>query len=309
MNCRMKCRIFVAIILIAGAAVLGRQMSRRHHPSGGVPAVNTREETRQTYPLEPGAAVEVSGINGSVEVNTSETNTAQVSIVRTGGSDEDAAASRVVVEHEPSRLVVRGENNASDGLWGKLAGRGGNDVRYQVVLSLPRRVELETTGVNGPVKIGEVDGSVMVNGVNGRVEVAQSAGRSEVKGVNGAVKVAVARLGAGGMNVNGVNGRVEIELKERLDADIEVRGLNGGLTLDVPNVTMQEREDRSNMRARLGAGGAPVEIVGVNGSVRFSSNAAAASAAHPATAPVAPVIVEVPSAPRPPAHPADEDHR
>lgn len=305
----MKRRIFFAVILVAGAAVLGRQMSGRHHQNVGGPNVSD-SVTRESYPLEPGAAVEVGGINGSVEVKTAETGTAEVTITRTAGSDEDAASYRVVVEHEPSRLVVRGEN-AGRGFWRKLA--GGGEVRYQIVLTVPRRVELKTKGVNGPVNIGEVDGSVTVNGVNGRVEVAQSVGRSEVKGVNGAVKVAVARLGREGMELKGVNGRVEIELKERLDADIEVRGLNGGLTLELPNVTMQEREDRSNMRARLGAGGVPVEITGVNGSVRFTSSAPATTAAQPSTTTTtitAPIVITVPAEPLPPPPPpAVEDQR
>ena len=303
MSCRMKCRIFVAVVLVIGAAVLGRQMSGRNHAVGNGAA--GRDETRQTYALEHGAEVEVRGINGSVEVKTAETETAELSVVSNAENADDLASSRIVVEHTPSRLVVRGEGNGRRGILRKLWGAG--SVRHQIVLTVPRGVELETKGINGPVKIGEVDGSVSVNGVNGRVELAQSVGRSEVKGVNGAVRVSVARLGAGGMEVQGVNGRVEIELREQLNADVSVRGLNGSVTLDVPNVTMQEREDRSNMRARLGTGGVPVEITGVNGSVRFESSATAAHALPPA-AHAAPVVVTAPAAPHPP-HPPTEDRR
>ena len=188
----MKCRIFVAAVLIIAAALIGRQMSGRHDASGNGAA--GREETRRTYALDAGAAVEVYGINGSVEVKTAETDAAEVSIVRTAGSAEDLEHSRVVVEHSPSRLVVRGEGNGRGGFWRRLW--GGGSVRHQIVLTVPRGVELETKGVNGPVKIGEVDGAVSVNGVNGRVEVAQAAGRSEVQGVNGAVTITVARSGS-----------------------------------------------------------------------------------------------------------------
>lgn len=304
MSCRMKGRIFVAVVLVIAAAVLGRQMSGRHHTGSSNDA--GREETRQTYALEHGAEVEVRGINGSVEVNTAETETAEVSVVSTAESADDLASSRIVVEHTPSRLVIRGEGNGRRGIWRKLWGAG--SVRHKIVLTVPRAVELETKGINGPVKIGELDGSVSVNGINGRVEVAQSVGRSEVKGVNGAVRISVARLGASGMEVQGVNGKVEIQLKEQLNADISVRGLNGNVTLDVPNVTMQEREDRSNMRARLGTGGVPVEITGVNGSVRFESTAPSSSNAVPPVAPVAPVVVTVPDAPHPPHPPTEDEH-
>lgn len=305
MNCRMKCRIFVAVVLVVAAAVLGRQMSRHDdRPENNLLGNTGREETRQSYALEDGAEVEVRGINGSVEVKTAETATAEVHITRTADNNDALAHGRIVVEHTPSRLVVRGESNGKGGFWNKLWGAG--SVRHQIVLVVPRRVELEAKGVNGPVTIGEVDGSVTVNGVNGRVEVAQSIGRSELKGINGAVKVAVARIGPGGMEVQGVNGRVEIELREQLNADISVRGLNGSFALDLPNVTMQEREDRSNMRARLGGGGVPVEITGVNGSVRFESSAPATGAAQPVPQ-VAPVVVTVPDAPLPPLPPARDN--
>ena len=148
-------------------------------------------------------------------------------------------------------------------------------MRQEVTLSLPRRVELSTKGVNGPVRVGEVDGAVEVEGVNGRVEVAQSLGHSEIKGVNGGVKFGVAQLGAQGMEVKGVNGNVEIRLRENVNADIEVKGQNGSLALNVPNVTMQERQNGVNMRARLGSGGSPIEIKGVNGNIRFESDAPA----------------------------------
>ncbi len=278
----MKGRIFIAVILIIAAAFVGRQMSGRH----GASSIAGREETRQTYPLDAGAEVEVRGINGSVEVNTAETVFADVSIIRTAENEDDLEHSRIVVEHTESRLVIRGEGKKS-GFWRRLWGGGGN-VRQQIVLTLPRGVELETKGVNGPVKIGEVDGAVSVSGINGRVEVAQAVGRSEVKGINGTVKVAVSRLGADGMEVTGVNGKVEIELKENLNADISVKGLNGSFTLDVPNVTMQEKENRSNMRARLGTGGTPVNITGVNGNVSFASSAPAASTLPVSAAPSVP---------------------
>src|SRR2546421_170140 len=125
------------------------------------------------------------------------------------------------------------------------------------------------------VEVRGINGSVAVEGVNGRVEVAQSFGHSEIKGVNGNVRVGVTQLGAQGMEIKGVNGNIEVRLKENIDADIDVKGNNGGLSLNVPNVTMQERENFSNMRARLGRGGAPIDIKGVNGQIRFESDAPA----------------------------------
>jgi DUF4097 and DUF4098 domain-containing protein YvlB len=268
----MKGRIFVVVLLVAAAAFAGRWVNRMSSPQ-----TSKREETRQTFRLEAGARVEVSGINGPVEVKTAETDTAEVHILRTASNPDALEYSKVTVEATDSSLVVRGESNSGHSLWRWLWG-GGGQVKQEVTLVLPRRVELSTKGVNGSVVVGEIDGSVEVDSINGRVEVAQSFGHSEVKGINGNVKLGVSQLGAQGLEIKGVNGNIEIRLKENINADIEVKGQNGSFALNVPNVTMQERKNYSNMRARLGTGGAPIDIKGCNGNLRFESDATAGAA-------------------------------
>ena len=295
----MKCRIFLVVLLVIAAAVAGRWVTRMSSPH-----VSKQEETHQTGRLDPGARVEVRGINGSVEVRTADTDTADVRVVRTAEDAADLEYHKVTVEMTPSSVVVRGESDSGRGFWRWLWG-GGGQVKQEVTLSLPRRVELLTKGVNGPVRVGEVDGAVEVEGVNGRVEVAQSLGHSAVKGVNGTVKFGVAQLGAQGMEIKSVNGNVEVRFKENVNADIEVKGQNGGLSLNVPNVTSQERQNFSNMRARLGSGGSPIEIKGVNGNVRFESDApagAATTAGAAATSSSVPPGAAPPPPPPPPGH-------
>jgi DUF4097 and DUF4098 domain-containing protein YvlB len=150
-------------------------------------------------------------------------------------------------------------------------------------------------GVNGPVSIGEVEGPVSVEGVNGSVEVEGCAGRAEVKGVNGLVKLGVARLE--GMEVKGVNGNVEVRFRETVNADIDVHGNHGGMTLNLPNVTTRERENFSSMRARIGNGGTPIELRGVNGHILFESDAPASSSSNASTAASAPNAPAAPDAP------------
>ncbi|HYY98026.1 MAG TPA: hypothetical protein VE642_05505 [Pyrinomonadaceae bacterium] len=291
----MKGRLFVAVILVIAAAIAGRWVTRSNSPH----AADGREETRKTFRLDAGARVEVRGVNGAVEVKTADTDTADVSVVRTG-SAEALEHSALSIEGSPSSLVVSCENHGGGrGFWRWLWGAG--NVRQDVTLVVPRRIELLARGINGPVRVGEVEGPVSVEGVNGNVEVAGSSGRVAMKGVYGQVKFTVARLGDEGMEIKGVNGNVEVRLKEQVNADIDVKGNNGGLTLNVPNVTMQERESFSNMRARLGSGGALIDIKGVNGRIRFESDARASSAPTATTTTAA-----APRAPAAPAAPSDE---
>ncbi len=222
-----------------------------------------RDEIRQSYELAPNARVEVSGINGTVDIETSNTGTAEVYIVRSAKTREDLNYRKIIIEHTANSLTIRGEKERD---------HSGNrpEVRQRVKLRLPRQIDLTTSGVNGRVNVGEVDGPVRISGVNGRVEVAQAVGYSDLSGINGAVTVTIARLGERGIQVSGVNGRVELRFADNLDADLDVTGINGSVNADVPNVTLQGKMDRNNFRARIGAGGIPISISGVNGGVRLT---------------------------------------
>jgi len=291
----MKCRIFFALLLVVAALLVGRHMRGAERAVSAVAVGSGRDETRQAQKLEAGARVEVRGINGAVEVRTAETDTAEVRVVRTAASADDLAYGKVRIEMSPSGVVVQGERNGGGGFWHWIQGGGG--VQQQVTLVVPRRVSLLAEGVNGNVEVGEVDGPVTVASVNGRVGVAQTAGRFEVRRVNGNVRVGVARLGADGAELTRVNGNVEIRLRELVDADIEARRHNGSLTLDVPNVTIRRREDRKESRARLGAGGALIQIARVNGDVRFGSDVPPAAPLSVGAVPGREALPPVPPAP------------
>ncbi len=221
-----------------------------------------RDEIRQSHQLAPGATVEVASINGSVTIETSETNTAEVLVVRSARERGDLQRRKVIVEATPQSLVVRGEKEERNS-W-----RGG-DVRQRVVLRLPRRVEMTVRGVNGRVSVGELEGAARLSGINGRVEVAQALGYSEVSGINGGVQLTIARLGERGLRMSGINGAIDLRFDPEVNADLSISGHNGGVDTQLPNVTLQGKLNRSNLRARIGAGGAPITLSGINGRVRL----------------------------------------
>lgn len=283
----MKRRLFFAVLLIVAAFFAGRQVNRLKSVDAHASA---REETRETYRLDPGARVEVRAINGSVQVNSADVDAADLRVTYEAEKPADLENMRVVVEHDASNLVVRGETRDGGNFWRWVW--GGRGVKVAVVLTVPRRVEVAGRGINGPFKVGAVEGAVAIAGVNGRVEVAQAAGRTTVKGVNGSVRLGIPQPDAEGIEVKGINGNVEVRLRPDATADLTVKGHNGRLTLNLPNVTMEERDGRSNVRARFGAGGPPIILKGVNGNVSFESDGRPAGE-----------VSSLPSPPPPPAAP------
>jgi hypothetical protein len=269
----MKLKIMVVLIAIAAAWMIGhRHKSSEASKSGGdAPGVSTltsgQDEIRRSFKLTAGATVELRGINGSVEIETVDSDDAEIRITRSAPSRDDLERERIVVEQTPERLSIYGQKG--DGSWWD--NFNGARVRNEVKLRLPRRIELTTKGINGPVTIGEVDGAVRLEGINGRAELAKSNGFTEAAGINGSVSLGLERLTDEGLKVKGINGRVEIRLAKNIDADVHVKGLNGSVSFDVPNVTEQEKT-RSSVTARIGAGGAPISVTGVNGGVHITSN-------------------------------------
>ncbi len=262
----MKRRIVIVLLVVGLAFWIGRH---RSNGSEEMDVESGQQEIHQSFQLSPGARVEVRGINGSVEVETADTETAEVHIIRTANDKADLERQRIVVEQSSTSLVVRGENSDAS-WWDNLWHRGGA-VHQQVKLRIPRKSEVKATGVNGAVKVGEVEGAVDVTGINGRVEVAQATGHSEITGINGGVTLGLAQIGDDGVRISGINGGVEIRLGSDVNADVKVSGLTGGVSVDAPNMTVEDQLKHSRMRARIGTGGAPLSISGINGSLKFKA--------------------------------------
>jgi hypothetical protein len=223
-----------------------------------------RDEFRQSYALAPGAQVRVSGMNGSVDVETSTSGTAEVYVLRTARNRSDLDYRKVIVEQTASGLVVRGENEREHGWNGE-----NHQVRQRVTMKIPRNVDFTASGINGRATVGEIDGPVSLSGINGHVDVAQARGYVNISGVNGAVTMTITQLSERGIRVSGINGRVELRFDGALNADLSVNGVNGSVNADVPNVSVQGRVSRQSFNAKIGAGGAPINVNGVNGSVRL----------------------------------------
>ncbi|HLL73906.1 MAG TPA: hypothetical protein VK421_01305 [Pyrinomonadaceae bacterium] len=283
----MKLKIFIAVLLVAGAWVAGRayfrggdrepQQAAESHAVAGESApgagVVTEEggaavqRINESYRLAPGARVEVTGINGPVEIATGEGDKAEVQIEARADDAKSLERGRVRIEQANDRLVVRGSQGGG-GFLSWVTGRGGR-AKHNVRLLLPRTVALSTSGVNGRVRVGELEGAVDVTGVNGHVELSSAAGGAEVSGVNGAVSFALSRVGENGVVISGVNGRVELRLAPTVNADVDVTGLNGRVNNELQNAAVEE-QSRARFSARVGAGGPRITLSGINGGVTLA---------------------------------------
>ncbi len=223
-----------------------------------------RDEIRKTVELNAGARVEVSGINGWVKVETSNSRTAEIFIERFGESQEVLNRRKITIDSNASGLTIRGEKGDA----GVVARIFGSNPTEHVTLRLPRQISLVTNGVNGSVTSGAIDGSLEVNGVNGKVDIVQASGRAELNGINGNVSVGLATI-AGGVEISGVNGNIDLRVSENVNASLKTHGMNGSVTSDLPNVSIT-KTSHGSYTAQIGNGGSAISANGVNGNIRLT---------------------------------------
>ena len=220
-----------------------------------------RKEINQTFELTPGSRVELSVISGSVDVETTNGNTAEVHIVRMGETRADLDCYTIAIEHTPSSLVLRHKQQRSGECQNIRA-------KQQVTLRLPRTVDLKLNAISGPVKIGELDGALRLSGISGRVDVAQSLGYSDISGISGVLSISIPRMSDRGIRVSGISGKVELRLAGDLNADLNVSGINGDVNAAAPNVTLN-KVGHSHFAGKVGSGGSVISVSGISGSVTF----------------------------------------
>ena len=269
-------RILIVILLVVLAGVAG-VVVRSSSSSGGTfselreltshsAQESAKDVSRQTYPLSPGARVEVGGINGPVTIETSpDAKMAELEIERTASSKEALDRRQIKIESDSSRLRIHGET-VDHNFIAKLFGSKASE---KVTLKLPSHVALFVKGVNGPVVVGAIDGAIGVGGVNGKVQVANAVGGATFKGINGNVFAGLKGIEQDGVTLKGINGNIELQLPADVNADFDASGINGRVITDIPNVSLDSRK-RGNYWARIGSGGKGITAKGINGNIRLT---------------------------------------
>ena len=273
-------RLVILILLVALAAIAGVVVRSSSSKDGTVAEIRelvshqsssdeVRAEIRETYELAPGARVEVGDINGSVTIETSDTKTAEVYIVRTASSQEAMNRRKIEIQADANRLRINGETTDHN-FFAKLFGSKASE---RVTLKVPRQISLYAKGVNGAFVVEELDGAIEVGGINGKVQIANAAGNATLKGINGSVAIGMSRIEGEGVELSGINGNIELRLAADVNADFDAKGMNGRVIADIPNVALEK--GKHSYSARIGSGGTGITAKGINGNIRLTRGPAA----------------------------------
>ena len=221
-----------------------------------------RGEIRQTHQLAPNANIEVTGIEGSVDVETTNGGTAEIHFVRQARTQTDYDCETIVVQHSPTSLVVQHQT--------KLEKRCQIiKAHEQMKLVVPRSANLNFHNIEGGVSVDTTDGFLRLNNIEGSVRVGQ-AQVAEIKSVEGDLALNVEQIRSQGIGIHNIEGAVELGVTKNLNADLRVVDTSGHIQIDIPNI-QTSGSGRRDYRLRLGSGGANISISRIEGGVKITT--------------------------------------
>jgi hypothetical protein len=222
-------------------------------------AYQEHDGINRSFSLPARAGVEVSAINGSVDIVAVDGDTANVQLERTASSREEMDCNHIVLEQVSGRLLIQSRN---------IGGQGCNviQVKHRLLLSLPRHVDLNINGVSGPINIGEIDGALRISGNSGNINLAQSGRGSRITGNSGTITVKLRKIYARGLELSGNSGDLKLYVDDALNVNVEVSGLSGTVSSELPNVQFH-KTGAADYYARIGSGGPTINVDGNSGSI------------------------------------------
>jgi len=249
-----RLRPLSALLVILLASTLSTSVARaqdKRSPDGDYPE---RDEIHRSYDLALGAAVDVSGIAGPVEITTTDKDTAEVHVVHSAPTRTDLDCGKVVVEQTSRRLQIRSESLCP-------IVRG----QQRVMLELPRRVDVSLHSIAGGVRIGPIDGMVPLDGVAGHVEVDELRA-AKMSSLAGGLTTTITGVGERGIRISSVTGGIDLGVRSGLNADLTVKSIVGRVRSDISENRISSDDDEG-YNAVIGSGGPKIVIESVVGAV------------------------------------------
>jgi len=147
---------------------------------------------------------------------------------------------------------------------------------------------IKASSASGSVTVSDIKGDVRINALSGTTRVIKPGGRVDADSASGSVQVqgatrdVKARAASGSVEVRGspgsnsfwdlttVSGVVQLGIPTDANFHLSAEAVSGQIKADVPIIV--EEQDKHSLRARVGNGGARVEVHTVSGEIRVRAS-------------------------------------
>lgn len=225
------------------------------------PASAYDQQYQKTVPLPYGGTLHLENVNGPVDIRAWDRESVEIYAVKTAQrSTSDLDLVSINVKSGAGRVDIDTQYPVDQGV----------DVSVQYRIMVPRRVTLENiTTVNGIIQISGVEGTGLLHTVNGDIEVYDCTGGLSARTTNGNIHEEVRVFDAKELTLETMNGSVLVALPSNAGAQLDAQSLNGEIRTERP-VMMNGAFGHGSFRGKLGAGGAPMRIRTVNGTIQIA---------------------------------------
>jgi DUF4097 and DUF4098 domain-containing protein YvlB len=229
-------------------------------------------EWRKTYDLKPDGRLEISNINGKIDVEPAAGSSVEVVAQKSvrAASVEAAkdALSRIEIEESVTPDNVRIETKLQRRAGGFFGGMN-QEVHYLV--KVPAGLEIRVTTVNGGIELTGLKGRVTAEATNGGVKAHDVSGAIDASTTNGGVEVELAHVAESGAKLGCTNGGIVLRLPPDAKATISARITNGGISTSGVNIEATGESSRRRLDGRMNGGGPKIDLEGTNGGIRIAS--------------------------------------
>lgn len=228
-------------------------------------------EWRKTYDLKAGGRLEISNVNGKIDVEPAQGDSVEVvaekSVRAASAEAAKDALSRIEIQEtvSPDDVKIETKLQKRSGFLGGLS----QEVHYRV--KVPAALEVHVATVNGGIEVNGLKGRVTAEATNGGVKARDVSGPIDASTTNGGVEVDLTQVAASGAKLGCTNGGIKLTLPSDAKANISARITNGGINTSGVNIETTGENSRRRLEGRINGGGPRIDIEGTNGGIRIAS--------------------------------------
>jgi hypothetical protein len=221
-----------------------------------------------------GKAIEIKGVNGSIQAVGSSGDQVEVVATRRGRRSDPESVQIKTFEHDggvticalyPSSDPAR-PNECLAGSKGRMNTRN-NDVNVEFVVKVPAGVRLFARTVNGAIDASGITADTDAETVNGSVKV-ETSGVARAQTVNGSVEATMGRADwSSEVEFKTVNGSIRVTLPREASTTVDAETVNGRIVSDfeIADGTVTRRR----LKGTIGSGGRAMSLETVNGAIHI----------------------------------------
>ncbi len=271
--------VSVAMVVV-GALLFWRSHGHSHDGDDGGFRVSTRlpVQTETSFDwqgkLAKGQSLFLRDMNGDITVTPATGDAAEVHAVKTWQQSDPAQVQVLAIPSDSGATVCalwRGRTGdcGANGHYTMHGISNKSDVRVQLTVKLPKGVRLDVIGANGGISVTGAAADLHLITVNGGIDATTSSGGINAVTMNGNVTATTKALPPGSeVKIVTVNGSITAVLPAKLDADINAKAVSGNVQSEYPMAVSSGMLGK-HIAGRVGAGGVPINLTTVNGSIEL----------------------------------------